>query len=50
MIEYVARSGPPEARNCPAFISDACRQQVAGAGIVTWATAIGDGRTNGGMQ
>ncbi|MEV5516952.1 hypothetical protein AB0L50_29265 [Streptomyces flaveolus] len=44
MIEYVARSGPSEAMNCPAFICDACRQQVVGAGIVTWATTIGDGR------
>ncbi|MFB6550157.1 hypothetical protein [Streptomyces sp. NPDC056405] len=44
MIEYVARSGPPEAMNCPAFICDACRQQVVSAGIVTWATTIGDGR------
>jgi hypothetical protein len=31
--------------NCPAFICDACRQQVVGAGIVTWATTIGDGRS-----
>ncbi|MFC8131576.1 hypothetical protein [Streptomyces sp. NPDC057302] len=45
MIEYVARSGPPEAMNCPAFICDACRQQVVSAGIVTWATTIGDGRS-----
>ncbi|MEV7427002.1 hypothetical protein [Streptomyces sp. NPDC091212] len=41
MIEYVARSGPPEAMNCPAFICDACRKQVVGAGIVTWSTTIG---------
>lgn len=40
MIEYVARSGPPEAMNCPAFICDACRKQVVGAGIVTWSTSI----------
>ncbi|MEV7519409.1 hypothetical protein [Streptomyces sp. NPDC091371] len=47
MIEYVARSGPPEAMNCPAFICDACRQQVVGAGIVTWATTIANrGRTH----
>lgn len=41
MIEYVARSGPPEAMNCPAFICDTCRKQVVGQGIVTWATTIG---------
>lgn len=40
MIEYVARSGPPEAMNCPAFICDACREQVVDQGIVTWATTI----------
>ncbi|MEV5611493.1 hypothetical protein [Streptomyces sp. NPDC052225] len=43
MIEYIARSGPPEAMNCPAFVCDACRKQVVGEGIVTWATTIGDG-------
>ncbi|MEU0977970.1 hypothetical protein [Streptomyces griseus] len=42
MIEYVARSGPPEAMNCPAFICDACRKQVVGQGIVTWCTTIAD--------
>ncbi|MDX3229407.1 hypothetical protein [Streptomyces sp. ME19-01-6] len=41
MIEYVARSGPPEAMNCPAFICDVCRKQVVGKGIVTWGTTIG---------
>jgi hypothetical protein len=41
LIEYVARSGPPEAMNCPAFICDGCRKQVTGAGIVTWSTTIG---------
>lgn len=41
MIEYVARSGPPEAMNCPAFICDACRKQVVGEGIVTWCSTIG---------
>ncbi len=41
MIEYVARSGPPEALNCPAFICDTCRKQVFGQGIVTWSTTIG---------
>lgn len=41
MIEYVARSGPPEAMNCPAFVCDGCRKQVVGPGIVTWASTIG---------
>ncbi|NGO43786.1 hypothetical protein [Streptomyces ureilyticus] len=41
MIEYVARSGPPEAMNCPAFVCDICRKQVVSEGIVTWATTIG---------
>lgn len=41
MIEYVARSGPPAAMNCPAFICDTCRKQVVGEGIVTWCTTIG---------
>lgn len=41
MIEYVARSGPPEAMNCPAFICDTCRKQVVAQGIVTWGTTIG---------
>lgn len=41
MIEYVARSGPPEAMNCPAFICDGCRKQVVGEGIVTWCSTIG---------
>ncbi|MGQ4355259.1 hypothetical protein [Streptomyces drozdowiczii] len=48
MIEYVARSGPPEAMNCPAFICDACRKQVVGEGIVTWCSTIG--RDNGGTH
>lgn len=46
MIEYVARDGPPEAMNCPAFICDICRKQVVGKGIVTWGTTVaheGDG-------
>lgn len=41
MIEYISRSGPPEAMNCPAFICDACRKQVVGEGIVTWCSTIG---------
>ncbi len=36
MIEFTARSGPPEAMNCPAFICDACRLQVVGKGNVYW--------------
>ncbi len=36
MIEYIARSGPPEALNCPAFICDACRHQVVGRGNILW--------------
>ena len=36
MIEYVARSGPPEAMECPAFICDRCREQVVGSGNVLW--------------
>lgn len=50
MIEYVARSGPPEAMNCPAFICDACRKQVVGQGIVTWASTIGSGRSGSHSQ
>ncbi len=36
MIEIVARSGPPDALNCPAFICDACRRQVTGRGNIYW--------------
>lgn len=37
MIEYIARDGEPEAMTCPAFICDACRRQVTGAGNIYWA-------------
>lgn len=47
MIEYVARSGPPEAMNCPAFVCDTCRGQVVGEGIVTWTTTVGRDGTPG---
>jgi hypothetical protein len=47
VIEYIARSGPPEAMNCPAFICDTCREQVVSEGIVTWCTTIGHDGTPG---
>lgn len=34
MIEILGRSGPPEALLCPAFVCDACRDQVTGRGSV----------------
>ncbi|MFE2850609.1 hypothetical protein ACFXJO_05675 [Streptomyces lavendulae] len=36
MIEYVPRSGPPEAMHCPTIICDTCRTQVHGAGNIVW--------------
>lgn len=36
MIEYIARSGSPEAMNCPAFICDACGEQVTDHGNIFW--------------
>ncbi|MEU7978327.1 hypothetical protein AB0B63_07315 [Micromonospora sp. NPDC049081] len=42
MIEYVSRSGEPEAMNCPAFICDACRKQVIGPGNILWAIRLGE--------
>lgn len=43
MIEYIGRSGPPEAMNCPALICDACRQQITGKGNIVWGCTLGDG-------
>ncbi len=43
MIEYIGRDGPPEAKNCPAFICDHCREQVVGSGNVTWCVTFGGG-------
>lgn len=34
MIEIIARNGAPEAMLCPAFICDACREQIVGQGNV----------------
>lgn len=36
MIEFIARSGPPEAVNCPAFVCDTCGRQVAEQGCLWW--------------
>ena len=45
MIEIIARNGPPEAMLCPAFVCDACRKQVVGAGNVVYMRRIvGDRR------
>jgi hypothetical protein len=41
VIEYIGRSGPPEAMNCPALICDACRQQITSKGNVVWGTTVG---------
>ncbi|WP_405580713.1 hypothetical protein [Streptomyces sp. NBC_01092] len=41
MIEYLGRSGPPEAMNCPALICDTCREQVVDRGNVIWGTTAG---------
>lgn len=41
MIEIIARSGEPEAMNCPALICDACRKQVTDSGNIIWGTTIG---------
>lgn len=41
MIEYIGRSGPPEAMNCPALICDSCRKQVVERGNVIWGTTVG---------
>lgn len=40
MIEYVPRSGPPEAMNCPAVVCDTCRKQVVGSGNIVWAYKV----------
>jgi hypothetical protein len=40
MIEYIPRSGPPEAMILPAVICDTCRRQVAGSGNIVWATKV----------
>lgn len=48
MIEYIGRSGPPEAMNCPALICDTCREQVVDRGNVIWGCTLGDG--NGGRR
>lgn len=47
MIEYISRSGEPEAMNCPAFICDACREQVVGRGNILWASRIAKGVSRG---
>ncbi|WP_157239497.1 hypothetical protein [Catenuloplanes japonicus] len=45
MIEMVARDGPPEAMLCPAFICDACREQVVGSGNIYYRDRwVGDRR------
>lgn len=41
LIEYIGRSGPPEAMNCPALICDTCRKQVVGSGNVIWGSTAG---------
>lgn len=41
MIEMIARSGNPEAMNCPALMCDACRKQVTDSGNIIWGTTIG---------
>lgn len=41
MIEYISRSGPPEAMNCPALVCDACRQQITAKGNVIWGCTLG---------
>lgn len=45
MIEIIGRNGPPEAMLCPAFICDACREQVVKDGNVEQAVRyVGDRR------
>lgn len=38
MIEYIGRDGEPEASLCPAFICDACRQQITQGLVLHGAT------------
>ncbi|MER7953874.1 hypothetical protein [Streptomyces sp. NPDC096030] len=45
MIEFVPRNGSPEAINCPAFVCDACRKQIAGEGNIVWALKVRDSET-----
>ncbi|MFF1709277.1 hypothetical protein [Streptomyces sp. NPDC058268] len=40
MIEYVPRSGPPEAMNCPTVVCDACREQVVDQGNIIWLAKV----------
>lgn len=42
MIEIIARDGEPEAMLCPAFICDACRQQVVKDGNILYAVRYVD--------
>ncbi|MFI5831047.1 hypothetical protein ACIA6C_28000 [Streptomyces sp. NPDC051578] len=45
MIEFMPRSGPPEAMHCATVICDACRQQVHGAGNLVWGRRMGSDET-----
>lgn len=40
MIEYIPRSGPPEAMVLPTVICDTCRRQVFDTGNIIWATRV----------
>jgi hypothetical protein len=43
LIEYIGRSGEPEAMNVPALICDGCREQVTDHGNIYWSVRWRDG-------